>query len=96
MKHWRRWRNIAYSSFSELEDVELEDATSFFLRREEGPASASAVSTGPEAGSGAEARSPDSARCLVGIATVTGSESVPSPCSMESTPVTFLEVLKDL
>ena len=74
----------------------LKDATSFFLRRDEGPASTAAVSTEPEFGNGTEARSPNSTRRSVGIGTVTGSELVPSPRSTESTPVTLLEVLKDL
>ena len=74
----------------------LEDATSFFLRRDEGPASAAAVSIGPEFGSGTEARSQDSTRRSVGIGIVTGSELVPSPRSTKSIPVTRLEVLKDL
>lgn len=71
-----------------------------------GPASAAEVPTGSGSGSGAEARSPDSTRRPVGIATVTaselgtavvaGSELVPSPRSTESIPDTLLEVLKDL
>ena len=83
----------------------LEDATSVFLCRE-GPASDAAVPAGSGSVSGAEARSPDSTRCPVGTATVTGSnletatvtsyKLVPSPRSTESIPVTFLEVLKDL
>ena len=87
------------SSSSELEDAELkdvlEDATSFFLRRE-GPASAAAVSADSGSVSGAEARSPDSTRRPVGTTTVAGSELVNSPRNTESIPVTLLEVLKDL
>ena len=69
---------------------------SFFLRRDEGQASTTAVSTGPGFGSGTEAWSPDSTRRSVGIGIVAGSELVPSPRSTESIPVTLLEVLKDL
>ena len=74
----------------------LEEATSFSLRFDEGPASAAADSAGPEFGSGTEAWSLDSTRRSVGAGVFTSSELVPSPYSTESTPVTLLEVLKDL
>ena len=80
------------------------EATSLFLR--EGPASALEFPASSGSGSRAEARSPDSTRRPVGIATVTASELgtaivadselAPSSHSTEFIADTLLEVLKDL